>query len=165
MVTGAYWPEISGGGLQCRTMIRALKDRWRFQVWTTATDPSLPAESVVDDVPVTRVHVDVRRAFTKIAAGFAAIRFFIAQRHSFSVVHLHGFSQKSMVMVLLARMFGKKVVITVHTAGQDEPDAVRRLGAPALSTPNASIRYQRMTGFAPSCRSACCRLACRGCCS
>ena len=38
MVTGAYWPELSGGGLQCRTMIHALRERFRFRVFTTCTD-------------------------------------------------------------------------------------------------------------------------------
>ena len=52
MVTGAYWPELSGGGLQCRTMIHALKDRLRFRVFTTSTDRQLPAASEVEGIPV-----------------------------------------------------------------------------------------------------------------
>jgi mannosyltransferase len=43
-------------------------------------------------------------------------------------VHLHGFSQKSILVVLLAKLSGKRIVLTLHTAGQDEPDSVRRQG-------------------------------------
>lgn len=128
MVTGAYWPELSGGGLQCRTMIHALKDTFRFRVFTTCTDRSLPTQDVVEGVAVTRAHVDAGSIMTKLGAAWATIVFFARHHSTFDIVHLHGFSQKSVLMVLLARLFAKKVVITIHTAGQDEPDAIRRQG-------------------------------------
>lgn len=128
MVTGAYWPELSGGGLQCRTMIRALGDRVRCRVFTTCTDRSLPADSVVEGTSVTRVYVDVARPSTKWRAAWATIQFFAAHSGSFEMVHLHGFSQKSILITLLARLFGKRLVITIHTAGSDEPAGVRALG-------------------------------------
>lgn len=37
VVTGAYYPEISGGGLQAREVIRALRDRVDFAVLTTSS--------------------------------------------------------------------------------------------------------------------------------
>ena len=55
MVTGAYAPETSGASLQCRNLIRALRDRADFTVLTTSTDPALPWNSVVDDTRVRRV--------------------------------------------------------------------------------------------------------------
>ena len=128
MVTGAYWPELSGGGLQCRSMIHALRDRIDFRVLTTATDPSLPANAIVEGARVTRLYVDVRRPVTKVRAAFATIAFFITQARTFQIVHLHGFSQKSVLITCLARLFGKRIVITIHTADHDEPQGVRRLG-------------------------------------
>lgn len=128
MVTGAYWPELSGGGLQCRTMIHALKDTFRFRVFTTCTDRSFPKDDVVEGVAVTRAYVDPSSPITKIGAAWATVLFFARNHSTFDVVHLHGFSQKSVPIILLARLFAKKVVITIHTAGQDEPDAIRRQG-------------------------------------
>ncbi len=128
MVTGAYWPELSGGGLQCRTMIDALRERFRFRVFTTCTDAALPSHDTVDGIAVTRVLVDVARPSSKLKAAIRTIGFFVRHQRSFDVVHLHGFSQKSVLLVLLARLFRKKVVITIHTAEQDEPEGVRRLG-------------------------------------
>ena len=49
-------------------------------------------------------------------------------RHDFDLVHLHGFSQKAMLIVPLAHLLGKKVVLTLHTAGEDEPLEVRAAG-------------------------------------
>ena len=137
MVTGAYWPELSGGGLQCRTMIGALRERFHFRVFTTCTNPALPSEDMVDGIPVKRVFVDVARPSSKLRAAIQTIGFFVRHQRSFGVVHLHGFSQKSVLLVLLARLFRKKVVITIHTAEQDEPEGVRRLGALAYRS-NAS---------------------------
>ena len=128
MVTGAYWPELSGGGLQCRTMIHALKDRLRFRVFTTCTDRSLPLESEVEGIPVTRAYIDLSRRATKMAAAWQTFEFFRRHHESFDVVHLHGFSQKSILIVLLARLLGKQIILTIHTAEHDEASGVKKLG-------------------------------------
>lgn len=128
MVTGAYWPELSGGGLQCRTMIHALRDRLRFRVLTTCTDRALPRESEVEGIPVTRAYIDLSRRATKAAAAWQTVEFFRRHHESFDVVHLHGFSQKSILIVLLARLFGKRIILTIHTAEHDEAAGVKKLG-------------------------------------
>lgn len=128
MVTGAYWPELSGGGLQCRTMIHALKDRFRFRVFTTCTDPQLPRESEVEGVPVDRAYIDLSKRATKLAATFRTFEFFRRHHESFDIVHLHGFSQKSVLIVILALLLGKKIVLTIHTADHDEASGAKRRG-------------------------------------
>ena len=57
MVTGAYWPEVSGASRPCRQLVRALADRVAFSVLTTTTDPSLPAHASVDGAALRRVFV------------------------------------------------------------------------------------------------------------
>lgn len=52
MVTGAYHPEVSGGGSQCRTLVRALSRTTDFAVLTTTADPSLPSRDEVYGVRV-----------------------------------------------------------------------------------------------------------------
>jgi glycosyltransferase involved in cell wall biosynthesis len=112
-------------------MIHALSESFEFSVLTTAVDPALPRHEVVEGVPVSRLFVDVRRPSTKLAAAWRTIQFFLTRSVTFDIVHLHGFSQKSVLIALLSRLFGKKLVITIHTADQDEPAAVRRLGSVA----------------------------------
>ena len=128
MITGAYFPELSGGGLQCKATIEALRGDLRFAVLTTSTDASLPAADEVDGTPVFRIHVNVRSRWSKMMAAWRFARLFAGLAPSIDIVHLHGFSQKSTLTVLLARLFAKRVVITLHTAGQDEPDGVRAQG-------------------------------------
>ena len=55
MVTGAYYPELSGGGLQARAMVRALRRDVDFYVLTTSTDRSLPACDDDGGIEVRRV--------------------------------------------------------------------------------------------------------------
>ncbi|MDP2389624.1 MAG: glycosyltransferase family 4 protein [Acidobacteriota bacterium] len=160
MVTGAYFPELSGGGLQCRTMVHALREWLDFSVLTTCTDSVLPVDQAVEGTPVTRIYVDVSRPMTKITAAWRTVRFFLSRRGTFDAVHLHGFSQKSVLVILLARLLGKKVIITIHTAGTDEPEGVRRLGRLAywcysqadrfLAISEAMARNYRAAGLAES---------------
>ena len=128
MVTGAYWPELSGGGLQCRTMITALRDRFRFRVFTTCTDPALPSDGEVDGIPVHRAYVDLARRSTKFTAAIRTLQYFRRYHRSFDIVHLHGFSQKSVLIVMLALLHRKKLVLTIHTAEHDEAGEARRRG-------------------------------------
>jgi glycosyltransferase involved in cell wall biosynthesis len=141
MVTGAYWPELSGGGLQCRTMIHALKVRHRFSVLTTCADRSLPASADVEGVPVARLHVDLARPWTKVTAALKTVAFFFRRHGSFDAVHLHGFSQKSVLIVVLSRLFGKKLLLTIHTADHDEAGCVRQRGRLAYWAYRQADRY------------------------
>ena len=129
MVTGAYYPELSGGGLQCKAIVDALSSQARFAVLTTCTDSALSLDDDVDGTPVHRVYVDISKPQSKMLAAAGFIRQFMALSSEFDIVHLHGFSQKSTLVVLLAKLFRKRVVLTLHTAGQDEPVSVRAQGA------------------------------------
>lgn len=128
MVTGAYYPEVSGGGLQCRELVRVLQDRVKFTVLTTCADPSLPAVNEVDGIPVYRVWVDVRRFRSKLRAALCLAAVFARLCGRFGIVHLHGFSQKSLLLTLLARLFRKKLGLKLTLAGEDDPLSIRTRG-------------------------------------
>jgi len=133
VVTGAYAPELSGGGLQARALVGALREHARFMVLTTSTDEALPKESEVDGVTVMRVAVDIRSPLSKIRAAVRMASVLVHHRNDFDLVHLHGFSRKAMLVVPIAHLLGKKVVLTLHTAEEDEPDAVKALGRLAFA--------------------------------
>jgi glycosyltransferase involved in cell wall biosynthesis len=128
LVTGAYYPEISAAGVQARAAAAALADRIRFAVLTTAIDPTLPALDQADGVPIFRITVDVRSRWSKASASLRLVRRLMRIQRDYAIVHLHGFSGKNVAITAIARLLGKKVVLTLHTAGQDEPDVVRRAG-------------------------------------
>ena len=127
LVVGAYYPEISAAGLQCQAVAAALRGRARFSVLATAVDRALPSFEVVDGVSVFRVGVDVRSRVSK-AGAFARFVSRLA-RSTMEVIHVHGVSQKNLPVALMGRLLGKPIVLTLHTAGQDEPQAARRSGS------------------------------------
>ena len=129
MVTGAYAPETSGASLQCRNLIRALRDRADFTVLTTSTDPALPWNSIVDDTQVRRVTVDPNSHSSKAFAIERMASSFLELASGIDIVHLHGVSQKSMLVVALAKLLGKTIVIKLTSLGHDDPASIRAKGA------------------------------------
>ena len=132
MVTGAYYPEISSGGMQCQSMAQELRGRAEVQVLTTSVDPALARHDSVDGIPVTRIRVDVRSGFSKLRA-FRRMVFDLLRlvRHT-DIVHLHGYSTKNVLVTVIAKMFRKPIVMSLHTSGFDEPEAIERQGSLAL---------------------------------
>lgn len=145
MVTGAYAPETSGASLQCRNLIRALRGRAQFRVLTTSTDPALPWDSVVDDVKVRRVAVNPRSRISKLLAieRMASSMFELAP--DIDIVHLHGVSQKSILVIALARLLKKKIIIKLTSVGHDDPASIRATGAAMWAAYRQADRYIGVT--------------------
>ena len=141
MVTGVYAPETSGASLQCRRLVRALRDRVDFRVLTTSTDPSLPWNSVIEDTPVRRVAVDPRRRVSKLAAIERMASSFLEIAPNIDIVHLHGFSQKSVLVIALAKLMGKRIVIKLTSVGHDDPQSMR------AGSKMQWLAYQRADAF------------------
>lgn len=132
MVTGAYYPEISSGGVQCQNMARLLAGRADVQVLTTSVDPALPRHDTIDGIPVTRIRINVRSGLSKVRAfRRMVIDLFDLVRHC-DVVHLHGYSTKNVIATIIAKTFRKPIVMSLHTSGFDEPAAIEQQGSLAL---------------------------------
>ena len=129
MVTGAYDPEMSGGAsLQCHALVTRLHDRVDFCVLTTTADRSLPADDERQGVTVRRIYVDAASPWSKAGATVRFVHEFLRLRRRFSIVHLHGFSQKSILLVLLALTWRKKIAIKLTSVGHDDPATMARRG-------------------------------------
>ena len=129
LVVGAYHPEISASGLQCQAVAAALRGRARFSVLVTAVNSTLAPDEVIDDVPVSRVMVDVRSRFSKAAASVQLVSRLAQMRSTLDLIHVHGLSQKNVPVALMARAIGKPIVLTLHTSGQDEPQVAAAQGS------------------------------------
>ena len=130
MVTGVYHPEVSGAANQCRQLVNALRDKVSFTVFTTTQDPNLPLRSQVDDVNVFRLPLKERNVFEYFKAILIFTTLFLSQRRDFQVVHLHGFSFKSALVVLLSKILQKKIITKMTSVGYDDPISMRWRGFP-----------------------------------
>ena len=124
MLTGAYYPEVSGAGLQCRQLVLALRQQVAFIVLTTTGDP-VSSVNEVDGVPVARVAAPPTPG---LGVALGLMRAFFRYRHRFQLVHLHGFSRKSVLVIMLARLFRKRTVLKLTSVGHDDPAAIRARG-------------------------------------
>jgi glycosyltransferase involved in cell wall biosynthesis len=129
LIVGAYHPEISAAGLQSQGVAAALGKRVRFSVLVTAVDPALAPDEVVDGVKVSRVNVDVRSRLSKTGASIRLVSRLAEMRSTVDVIHVHGISAKNVPVALMARALGKPIVLTLHTSGQDEPQAAAAQGS------------------------------------
>ena len=141
MVTGAYHPETSGASLQCKQLVRRLSNAVDFTVLTTTTDDRLPAHAVVDDVDVWRVLVDPASAWSKAAAIFRMGGRLAQLRGRFDLVHLHGFSQKTLLVIAFARAFGKRVLIKLTSVGHDDAATMHVKGGLAFTAYQQADRF------------------------
>jgi glycosyltransferase involved in cell wall biosynthesis len=155
LVTGAYAPEISSGGLQCQMVARVLGDRVRVRVLTTATDPTLPRHAIVDDVAVSRVLVDVRSRLSQVRAAWTLVRELAGLYRDADVVHVHGYSFKTVFAAAFARIYRVPLVLSLHTAGFDEPAAIAAQGFAARWAFNAAATYLAVSrGLVDACLAA-----------
>jgi glycosyltransferase involved in cell wall biosynthesis len=145
LVTGAYAPEFSAGGLQCQAVARAIGSRASLQVLTTSTTKDLKDRDEVDGVPVTRIHVELSRssALPSSAAMTAALTRLLPR---VDLVHVHGFSKKNVLVSVLARVFARPVILHLHTARHDEPKTIQaqgRLAWWAFTSPDRHLAVSR----------------------
>ncbi|MCE5271219.1 glycosyltransferase family 4 protein [bacterium] len=132
MVTGAYFPEISGAGLQCRSLIRAANgDGLLFSVVTTCLERGLPFRGSVDSVPVYRLPVGSANpgalTFLRWLPRLVWLKWCVFLRAD--IIHLHGFSRKSWLFVLFRLWPGKRVLLKLTSLGEDDPASIRKRGA------------------------------------
>lgn len=128
MVTGAYYPELAGGALQCQTLIRALGDRAACTVLSVSTDLTLPRNDIVDGAAVARVGITGRGVASTIAASWRLARVFLSMARRIDVMHLHGFTPKAVLLIALARVTRTPVLLKLTSHG-DAPSSVRLRGS------------------------------------
>ena len=125
MVTGVYYPEISGAVLQCRLLINLLKNNIDFRILSGSSLGFIYNENNVDNVPITRIAINTKSRFSQLESAFHIVQYFLVNRRYFDIVHFHGFSKKSILIVALCLFFRKKIVIKLTSYGEDDPVSIK----------------------------------------
>ena len=116
MVTGVYYPEVNGATLQCMRVISTLKKDVNFSVLTTTKDKNIAKNNVIDGIDVYRHYIGNRLG--KFSQLFGISWIFLTKK--IDIVHLHGFSSRSALIVLISKIFNKKVIIKMTSYGHDD---------------------------------------------
>lgn len=128
LVAGAYSPERSSGGLQSAAVARALRTRLDARVLTTSSDPSLRPNDEVDGVPVSRIYINLNSLLAFVGALPQMVVALVRLLPRVDIVHIQGYSTKNILVMALARLFGRPVILHLQTARHDEPPAVKAQG-------------------------------------
>ena len=128
LITGAYFPEMSSGGLQSQAAARALHGRMDIVVLTTSTDPALPAHDIVERVPVSRICVDVESRWSLVMATLRMTTELLRLLPRVNFAHIQGYSTKNILVSVLAKLFARPVILHLQTAKHDEPETVKTQG-------------------------------------
>ena len=128
MVSGVYYPEVSGAAGQCRGLIHSLNKNISFQVLATTRDQALVQQNRIDNTPVFRLMVRSKNVIDYFKAFIKITIIFLSQRNKFQIVHFHGFSYKSTWLTVLSKMFNKKIIIKMTSFNHDDPCAIKERG-------------------------------------
>lgn len=155
IVTGAYSPEYSAGGLQSQAIARALGDRAIVSILTTATDPALKANDTVEGIAVSRVIVNVTSRWSQARATLRLILELLRLLPRVDLVHVQGFSSKNILITAMAKVFARPVILHLQTAKHDEPAAVKAQGRLAWwAFKSASLYLSVSPGLTKPCLDA-----------
>ena len=141
MVTGAYHPEISSGGLQSQLIAKTMTSLAEVRVLTTAIAMDTPRHETIDGIDVTRIHLRMSSTASKLRATVVMLRELAGLMRWCDVVHVHGVSIKNVIVAAAAKLVGRPYLLSLHTSGADEPDAIRKSGVPAWWAFRSASRY------------------------
>jgi glycosyltransferase involved in cell wall biosynthesis len=125
MITGVYLPEINGAVRQCSQLMSGLRELVNYSVLTGTNDESLGGQIYIDGISVTKVFMPKRRNFKYI---MGAARFFISLvtiLQKIDLVHIHGFSNRNAIAILISLILKKRVIIKMTSFGQDDPMSIK----------------------------------------
>lgn len=122
MVVSAYYPQGFGGSGQCRSLIQALNNSFSFYVLAASFNPPEDRETeIIDGANVFRIKVWRNQFLNLFLAAPQYLWVFLRISPEIQIVHCHGITSKNCLVILLAKMFGKKVIQKFSSLGFDDP--------------------------------------------
>ncbi len=121
---GSFLPEISGGATHVATIIDNLQKEFQFKVFCGCSDFSLAGKNSYQETQVYRIADNLGNIFQRILSAFKVIKGYLAFARECDLLHAHGFTQMNMILMLFAKICGKKIILSLHTAGHDDPFSV-----------------------------------------
>jgi glycosyltransferase involved in cell wall biosynthesis len=131
MVTGVYLPEVNGAVLQCSQLINSLGKSVQYSVLTGTSDKLNNGCDHIDGVSVNRVFLCRQK---KIKFFIGSVRFYIcliSMLRTIDLVHIHGFSKRNAVIILICWILKKRVILKMTSYGHDDPFSIKN-GSPVL---------------------------------
>jgi len=125
-IIGSFYPEITGGGLQALSLMKLLKNVKFYVITGLNNKIACGKHKLGDNIEIFRILSNKVGLWPNIRSFIRSVHVFLKIKHDIDIVHLHGFSQKSILFIVLSKIFRKKIVEKVSSLGFDDPEAVKK---------------------------------------
>jgi len=126
MITGVYLPEINGAVLQCNKIIELLNSKINFTVLTGTNDKKIKINDRINDVNIKRIYINKLNFVVYILCILKYIYFLLILLKHNHIIHIHGYSKKNAVVIILSKILNKKIIIKMTSYGYDDPLSIKK---------------------------------------
>jgi glycosyltransferase involved in cell wall biosynthesis len=125
MVSYHIPPDYSGAGVQAlRLASRVQNDRVRVTIITASPGNTRTNYEILNGVEIYRLRVLNSPKFRSHSFAIIASWFLLTNYRSYDIIHLHGAYWRAFPIVLVSKIFKKKIVIKLTSLGTDDPDTI-----------------------------------------
>lgn len=125
MVTGVYLPEINGAVRQCSQLINQLKEEINFSVLAGTNIKSHDEQRYINNVLIKKIY-NLKQNKIKSTFNFARfILYFIGIIKFIDIIHVHGYSIRNAIIIIIGRIYRKKIIIKMTSYGKDDPLSIK----------------------------------------
>ena len=125
MVTGVYIPEVNGAVQQCSQVINKLKESINYSVLTGASYGKFNNFEYINEVPVARFYMPKNQKIKYIIGAFKFFHGLTKILKKIDIIHIHGFSKRNAIVILISLILRKKVVVKMTSYGYDDPISIK----------------------------------------
>ena len=113
-VIGSYYPEITGGGLQTYRLVKVLKKKFKCFILTTTKN-----KKILNQKNIYRINYSNNK-FLKFFLVFGIFIYLFKIKNKIDVIYLRGFTTKIFIIILLGKIFGKKIIYSATRYKEDD---------------------------------------------
>jgi glycosyltransferase involved in cell wall biosynthesis len=107
-VTGGFYPELHGGSIQIRNLIRNLKKKYNIFVLSSSKIYNTSLFDIANKSNIFRLKKN--NFFLSIYNILKMILFFLLIQKKISIIHFRGFTKKVILIIILGKIFRKKII-------------------------------------------------------
>ena len=112
MIVGKFYPEVSGGNLQCKKIIDSLNQNFDFKILTfTNSNKKFLKENNKYDI----TRIKLKSTLSNIKYNLFFLQTIIAFFSSYI-----GISKLNVLIILLSKIFNKKIIVKFSSFGEDD---------------------------------------------
>ena len=108
-VTGGFYPELHGGSIQIKHLIKKLKKNFNTFILSSSKIYDTSLLDISDKLNIFRLKKN-NNYFLTLFNILKMILFFFLIRNKISIIHIRGFTKKVILLILLGKIFRKKII-------------------------------------------------------